>query len=111
MAASNKSKGAKSRKAATAVAGGNKPTEKTDNGSSTENKSGTGTTKTQSAARPVIAEEHLPPLVLISTVLVCSGTLWVLGLRDMIATGRNILGSMDGAYLVRRMTMDYNRAF
>lgn len=49
---------------------------------------------------PVIAAEHLPPLPLVFTVLACSGALWILGLRDMAATGKNILGEWDNAYLV-----------
>lgn len=49
----------------------------------------------------VIAEEHLPPLPLVFTILMCSGALLVLALRDVMATGRNIGGSWDEAMMVR----------
>eukprot|EP00545_Synedropsis_sp_CCMP1620_P009420 CAMPEP_0119005578 /NCGR_PEP_ID=MMETSP1176-20130426/1808_1 /TAXON_ID=265551 /ORGANISM="Synedropsis recta cf, Strain CCMP1620" /LENGTH=390 /DNA_ID=CAMNT_0006957409 /DNA_START=57 /DNA_END=1229 /DNA_ORIENTATION=+ len=49
--------------------------------------------------KPILFEDHLPPLPLVFTVLFCSGALWVLGLRDFLATGKNFLGDMDDAYL------------
>lgn len=49
-----------------------------------------------------LAEDHLPPLPLVFTVLICSGALWVLGLRDLMATGKNFLGPMDDAFMVRK---------
>lgn len=48
-----------------------------------------------------LVEEHLPPMALICCVLVFSGALFVLGLRDALATGRPIAGPMDAAFLVR----------
>lgn len=51
--------------------------------------------------RELLAQEHLPPLSLVCCVLVCSGFLFVLGLRDFLATGKNILGPLDEAFLVR----------
>ena len=49
----------------------------------------------------IIVAEHLPPLVLVLTILLCSGFMFVLGMRDLMATGKNILGESDAAYLVR----------
>jgi hypothetical protein len=48
----------------------------------------------------IVLAEHLPPLALVFTVLICSGVVWVLGLRDLLATGKPFLGSIDEAYLV-----------
>mmetsp|Transcript_23672 Transcript_23672/g.34961 ORF Transcript_23672/g.34961 Transcript_23672/m.34961 type:complete len:388 (+) Transcript_23672:106-1269(+) len=47
----------------------------------------------------VLLLEHLPPLPLVFVILFCSGAMWVFGLRDALATGKNILGEMDYAYL------------
>ena len=47
-----------------------------------------------------LAEEHLPPLPLVFTVLVCSGFLFMFAIRDFMATGRNIFGEADEAMLV-----------
>ena len=44
--------------------------------------------------------DHLPPLLLVSIVLICSGILWVFAVRDTFATGRPIAGSHDEAMLV-----------
>lgn len=49
----------------------------------------------------VIVAEHLPPLVLVLTILLCSGFMFVMGMRDLMATGKIILGESDAAYLVR----------
>lgn len=46
-----------------------------------------------------LALEHLPPLPLVFVILFCSGAMWVFGLRDTLATGKNILGELDYAYL------------
>ena len=43
---------------------------------------------------------HLAPLPLVMMVLLCSGALWVLSFRDVMATGRSIAGGMDDAMLV-----------
>ena len=43
---------------------------------------------------------HLAPLPLVLAVLVCSGVTWVLAFRDLMATGRPIMGAMDEAMLV-----------
>jgi hypothetical protein len=47
-----------------------------------------------------LAAEHLPPIGLIFTVIICSGFLFMFAFRDVFATGRNIGGSMDEAMLV-----------
>lgn len=49
-----------------------------------------------------LAVEHLPPIGLVFTVIVCSGSLFMFAFRDVFATGRNIGGEMDEAFLVRR---------
>ena len=54
-----------------------------------------------------LAEDHLPPLALVFTILICSGALWVLGLRDLMATGKNFLGPMDDAFMVRIYLCNY----
>jgi hypothetical protein len=48
-----------------------------------------------------VATDHLPPIFLIFTVMACSGFLFVYSFRDVFATGRNIGGAYDHAYLVR----------
>lgn len=48
---------------------------------------------------PSLVEEHLPPLSLVCCVLICSGSLFVLGLRDALATGKNVAGPLDEAFL------------
>jgi hypothetical protein len=52
------------------------------------------------APKLVVVDDYLPPLGLVLTVLACSGLLWVFGLRDVLATGRNIAGPWDEAMLV-----------
>mmetsp|Transcript_25960 Transcript_25960/g.52658 ORF Transcript_25960/g.52658 Transcript_25960/m.52658 type:complete len:110 (-) Transcript_25960:92-421(-) len=47
---------------------------------------------------------HLAPLPLVMIVLVCSGIMWVMAFRDVMATGRSIAGPMDDAMLVSRTT-------
>jgi hypothetical protein len=47
-----------------------------------------------------VAAEHLPPMSLVFTVMMFSGALFVLGLRDALATGRPIAGPLDEAMLV-----------
>ena len=49
----------------------------------------------------LVAEEHLPPLGLAFVVLLCSGFLLVLNLRDFATTGKNLLGDWDESLLVR----------
>lgn len=51
--------------------------------------------------KEIVLEDHLPPLGLVLTVILCSGFAWILGLRDLMATGKPFLGEMDHAYLVR----------
>jgi len=46
-----------------------------------------------------LVEEHLPPLSLVCCVLICSGSLFVLGLRDVLATGKIVAGPPDEALL------------
>uniref|UniRef100_A0A6U3QH34 Uncharacterized protein n=1 Tax=Ditylum brightwellii TaxID=49249 RepID=A0A6U3QH34_9STRA len=43
---------------------------------------------------------YLAPLPLVMIVLLCSGFLWMLAFRDVMATGRPILGAMDEAMLL-----------
>lgn len=52
-------------------------------------------------SRSSVVEEHLPPLSLVFFVFVLSGPLFVLGLRDMLATGKVVAGTFDGAMQVR----------
>jgi hypothetical protein len=55
-------------------------------------------------AKENLIEEHLPPLTLIFIVLLCSGALLVLNLRDFLTTGKNIGSSWDEAMMVRTAT-------
>ena len=52
-------------------------------------------------AKSVDISGHLPPLGLVLTVMACSGFLFVYAFRDAFATGRNIGGDPDEAFLVR----------
>ena len=65
--------------------------------------------KTKSAApkQEVDVSDHLPPLVLVFTVLLCSGFLFMYAFRDVFATGRNIGGDVDEAYLVSLVLHNY----
>jgi hypothetical protein len=47
--------------------------------------------------------DHLPPLPLVLAILLCSGFMFMLGMRDMMSTGKIILGESDAAYLVREV--------
>jgi hypothetical protein len=47
-----------------------------------------------------LAEEHLPPLFLVAVVLMCSGPLFVLAMRDFSSTGKIIAGAWDAALTV-----------
>ena len=53
------------------------------------------------AVKKDLIEEHLPPIGLVFTIIACSGFLFMFAFRDVFATGRNIGGAMDDAYLVR----------
>jgi hypothetical protein len=55
---------------------------------------------TDAVVPTTVAVTHLPPLALVVCVLVCSGFLAVLGLRDYWTTGKNFLGDMDEKLLV-----------
>ena len=58
-------------------------------------------TKTPDATTTYDAtNDHLPPFFLVLTVMACSGFLFVYSFRDVFATGRNIGGVYDNAYLV-----------
>jgi hypothetical protein len=50
-----------------------------------------------------VLADHLPPIGLVFTVIVCSGFLFVFSFRDVFATGRIIGGTMDEALLVRML--------
>ena len=50
---------------------------------------------------------HLAPLPIVMIVLLCSGALWVLSFRDVMATGRSIAGGMDDAMLVSFVCIVY----
>jgi len=41
----------------------------------------------------------LPPLPLVITIFVCSGFMWMLAFRDLMATGRSLYGEIDDAML------------
>ena len=43
---------------------------------------------------------YFPPLPLVLTILICSGFMWMLAFRDMMATGKSLIGPMDDAFLV-----------
>ena len=67
-----------------------------------------GDVSTSGSVKPnpsnTLAEAHLPPFSLVCIVILCSGFLFMLGLRDFMTTGRNILGDIDEAFLVSRST-------
>jgi hypothetical protein len=63
-------------------------------------KDGVKSKKTAAAQKPVDVSDHLPPLPLVCTVMLCSGFLFVYAFRDVFATGRNIGGDPDQAFLV-----------
>lgn len=54
-----------------------------------------------------LVAEHLPPLALVFTVLACSGALWILAMRDVLATGRVIAGVWDEAMLLFTKSMEF----
>lgn len=62
-------------------------------------------------AKANLAAEHLPPLALTFIVLLCSGALLVLNLRDLLTTGKNIGGSWDEAMLVRFVRLSSQASF
>lgn len=47
-----------------------------------------------------LVAEQLPPLWLVSLILMCSGALMLFSLRDFLTTGKNIGGKMDEQLLV-----------
>jgi len=63
-------------------------------------------TKPPKLSPSALAEEHLPPMSLVFCVLLFSGSMFVLGLRDALATGKNIAGPFDDAYLVSLLGID-----
>jgi hypothetical protein len=68
--------------------------------------SGKQSEKKATASSPTAAplkedvNDHLPPIFLVFTVMVCSGFLFMYSFRDVFATGRTIGGFRDHAYLV-----------
>ena len=50
---------------------------------------------------PIDVDDYLPPIVLVMTILACSGFVFVYSFRDVFATGRNIGGTPDEVFLVR----------
>lgn len=50
--------------------------------------------------KAAVVADHLPPFPLVVTILLCSGVMFVLGMRDLLATGKIILGESDAAYMV-----------
>lgn len=73
-----------------------------DKNMKTANESESPSSSAAKSAAEEVAADHLPPIFLIFTVMVCSGFLLVYSFRDVFATGRNIGGAYDHAYLVRR---------
>lgn len=63
--------------------------------------------KANTETRKEMIDDHLPPLSLVLTVLLCSGALSVLAMRDFAATGKNILGSIDEPMLVNALMMEF----
>ena len=70
-------------------------------GKMTKDKNKTAEESSRKVAVEEVATDHLPPIFLIFTVMACSGFLFVYSFRDVFATGRNIGGAYDHAYLVR----------
>jgi hypothetical protein len=52
---------------------------------------------TKPIQRSVLVAEHLPPVSMVCFVLLFSGSLFVLGIRDALATGRVLAGPFDAA--------------
>lgn len=70
-------------------------------GKTTKDAAAEGDAKSSEAnKKTVVISDHLPPFFLVLTVLACSGFLFVYAFRDVFATGRNIGGIHDEAYLV-----------
>ena len=69
-------------------------------------KNGTDAVFSPSVQKELI-EEHLPPIGLVFTVIACSGFLLMFAFRDVFATGRNIGGEMDDAYLVGLLLVNF----
>jgi hypothetical protein len=46
--------------------------------------------------------DHLPPIILVFTIMVCSGFVFMYSFRDVFATGRTIGGYRDHSYLVSK---------
>ena len=68
-------------------------------------KSSASSSSTSNAKKvDVILSDHLPPIFLVLTVMASSGFLLVYSFRDVFATGRNIGGDYDEAYLVCNST-------
>lgn len=68
-------------------------------GKMTKDKNKTAEESSRKVAVEEVATDHLPPIFLIFTVMACSGFLFVYSFRDVFATGRNIGGAYDHAYL------------
>ncbi|GKY97549.1 hypothetical protein MPSEU_000713100 [Mayamaea pseudoterrestris] len=54
---------------------------------------------TNDDVKDTLADEHLPPLFLVGVVLMCSGALFVLAMRDFFSTGKVIAGAWDEAMM------------
>jgi len=86
--------------AATAAAAPHRGKTSKETTTTTTTTNGDNEAPSSSAARKKdLASDHLPPIVLVFTVLACSGFLFVYAFRDVFATGRNIGGVPDEAYL------------
>ena len=70
----------------------------------------TSTQRRPSRASEELLADHLPPMGLVFTVIVCSGFLFVYAFRDVFATGRNIGGNMDRAVLVCSICISLGKA-
>ena len=80
-----------------------KALEKTESNSQEPNKTSDSSRRGPKRTSEEIIVDHLPPMGLVFTVLVCSGFLFVYSFRDVFATGKNIGGAMDQAMLVCRL--------
>ncbi|CAB9509269.1 expressed unknown protein [Seminavis robusta] len=68
-------------------------------GTTTDDPSNVQKPSNPSKGATALAEEHLPPLSLVFCVFFLSGPLFVLGLRDFLATGRVLVGPLgDDAF-------------
>jgi len=67
--------------------------------------------KLKETIRKEAVSMHFPPLFLVISILVCSGFMWMVAFRDMMATGKSLFGPMDDAFLVSISSLDKTYIF